>query len=289
MEIRDWDIIHKLFLYKNITKAAQALYISQPALTSKIKVIEEELGAALIERNNKGIEFTLIGNYVAQYAQERLSDFRLFKEDVRAMAHEMVGNLRIVAPYIIVKYKLPGIILAFQKMYPLVTFDITTVHSGEVATYLKSHFYHFGFVRNNLKVDAMNVLPIESGGISIAYHKKFALEELPYLRKIEYQTDNYYHNILEEWWNTHFKKPAVAAVKVSDLESCKEMILAGVGYGILPDLVLSQNHHLHVYSILNVDGEPLTRCTWMIYQDSVAQRILPRTFYEFMKKYAVDC
>lgn len=287
MDTQDWEIIYKLFLYKNITKTAKKLYVSQPRLTTKIKAIEEELGVTLIERNNKGIEFTSIGNYVAQYAQERFNDFKMFKEDIHSMTYGMVGNLRIVAPYVVVKYQLPKIILEFQKLHPMVTFDISTVHSGEVASYLKSHFYHFGFIRNSLELKTENRVRIETSGISIVYREKFELQDLPSLKRIDYRTDNYYHNFLEEWWNSHFKQPGVISIRVSDLESCREMIFAGLGYGILPNLVLPDEHQLYVHPLIDAAGQPFSRHTWMIFQDNIFKRPVPRVFYDFVKNYIV--
>jgi len=285
MDIQDWEIIYKLFLHKNITKTAKELYISQPRLTTKIKVLEEELGVTLIERNNKGIEFTSTGNYVAQYAKAQFNSFRMFKEDIRSMTDGLVGNLRLVAPYVVVKYQLPKMLLKFQKLHPMITFDISTVHSGEVVNYLKSHFYHFGFIRNSLAIEPENMLRIETGGISIVCREKFEVRDLPGLRRIDYQTDNYYHGFLEEWWNSHFKEPGVIGIRVNDLESCREMIFAGLGYGILPDLVLSGEHDLCVHPLIDSTGHPFFRHTWMVYQDDILQRQVSKAFYDFVKDY----
>jgi len=285
MDLRDWEIIYKLYLHKNITKTAKELYLSQPRLTTKIRMIEQELGVTIIKRNNRGVEFTSVGNYVAQYAMERLQDFKLFKDDIQTMSYGMVGNIRIVAPYVVVKYILPEILLAFQKLYPLVTFDITTMHSGVIVNYLKTHFCDFGFIRNSLEMQQKDMLRIETGGISIVYKQKFALADLPNMLRIDYKTDNYYHNFLNEWWNSNFKHPGRIGVNVGYLESCREMIFSGLGYGILPNLVIPKKSKLFIHPLVNTEAKPYLRSTWMIYQNEVIRRTLPKTFYEFLVNY----
>lgn len=67
MDERDWQIISTLYKYKNITKTANTLFISQPALTARIKQIENELDVKLLQRSNKGVSFTSYGEYTAQF------------------------------------------------------------------------------------------------------------------------------------------------------------------------------------------------------------------------------
>ena len=58
MNQADWQTIYILFKEQNITKTAEKMYISQPALTYRIKNIEEKLGVQIIHRTKHGIKFT---------------------------------------------------------------------------------------------------------------------------------------------------------------------------------------------------------------------------------------
>ena len=62
MEDRDWQILQELHRTKNITKAAQLLYMSQPALTARLQNIETEFNVRVVTRSTKGIKFTPEGN-----------------------------------------------------------------------------------------------------------------------------------------------------------------------------------------------------------------------------------
>ncbi|MDL2272093.1 LysR family transcriptional regulator [Desulfovibrio sp. OttesenSCG-928-I05] len=284
MRIKDLKIIHTLFMHKNVTKTAKLLYISQPALTAKIKSIEEELGVTILIRNNKGIEFTSIGKYVAQRAEGILNEYLSFKEELKTMINGGFGTLRIATPYIFSKYKLPEIISKFQKLHPNVNFDIAVVHSGEVSQYLRENFFHFGFVRNNHSGGSEGMLRVESSEISVVCKHAFAMEDLPDLKRIDYQTDSAYKVFLNEWWASHFDRPPTMVATVSDLETCKEMVFSGIGYAFLPRLVIPDDSGLHVQPLLSEKGKPELRHTWMVYQPDILQRQLPQIFYEFVRK-----
>jgi DNA-binding transcriptional LysR family regulator len=82
MNDRDLLILKYLYEFKNITKTANALFISQPALTIRIKHIEAELNTALICSNNKGIYLTPAGLEAASFAEGALTRFDEFKERI---------------------------------------------------------------------------------------------------------------------------------------------------------------------------------------------------------------
>ncbi|WP_238933669.1 helix-turn-helix domain-containing protein [Brevibacillus choshinensis] len=68
MDDRDWQVLHILYNQKNITKTAQLLFITQPALTKRLMQIEEEFGVKIVNRGIKGVHFTPEGELLAKRA-----------------------------------------------------------------------------------------------------------------------------------------------------------------------------------------------------------------------------
>ena len=66
----DWKILLELYKTKNITKAANRLYMTQPALTKRLKQIEAQFQVKIVMRTTKGVEFTEEGEYLSQKAQD---------------------------------------------------------------------------------------------------------------------------------------------------------------------------------------------------------------------------
>lgn len=98
MDEKDWIMLQCLYEERNITKAAEKLYISQPAMTYRLKQLEKEFGAKIVARGKKGVEFTSQGEYIAKYARNMILQLRNTKEYVRNMDEEVRGILRIAPP-----------------------------------------------------------------------------------------------------------------------------------------------------------------------------------------------
>ena len=70
MDYTDWMIIHVLAKEKNLTATAEKLFISQPALTYRIKRIEKEFNTTIFTRTAKGVFLTSHGILVAKYVND---------------------------------------------------------------------------------------------------------------------------------------------------------------------------------------------------------------------------
>ncbi|MDS9201619.1 LysR family transcriptional regulator, partial [Streptococcus pneumoniae] len=73
MDEKDWEAMQVLHEEKNISRASERLYISQPALTYRLKNLEKDMGTKLFFKTKKGIELTAEGVYLAQYADEMVT------------------------------------------------------------------------------------------------------------------------------------------------------------------------------------------------------------------------
>ena len=115
MDERDWLIFHVLAEKRNITKTGQALFISQPAITTRLHQIEEEMGTKLIYRSGKGIHFTPQGEYLAHRSKEMVVRIQEIKDQISSMHDDVQGTLRIAASHFMTKYKLPRLLKLFQR------------------------------------------------------------------------------------------------------------------------------------------------------------------------------
>ena len=70
MTEKDWVLFKTIADEKNITKAAEKLYISQPAITYRIKMMEKEIGAKLLIRTSHGVLLTPEGECFLDYSRE---------------------------------------------------------------------------------------------------------------------------------------------------------------------------------------------------------------------------
>jgi len=79
----------------SLTRAAELLFTSQPAISAQIKALEEELGVALFERSSRGMQLTAKGRLLYEQAVETLNAAARLKADAQDLQQELVGELRI--------------------------------------------------------------------------------------------------------------------------------------------------------------------------------------------------
>lgn len=285
MEERDWQIIINLYKYKNITKTATSLYISQPALTARIKQIENSLGVMLIYRSNKGISFTPEGELTAKFAFRYLKELADFKEGLRASGKELAGILKIAVPSIIGRYYVPSMLESFQQLYPKIKFEITTSPSSNVIKLVKSHIVDFGFTKNCENFNESDKLLLTRYNAVLANTQPFEIKNLPDMKMIIYPYEESYYEQIKRWWAEHFSGPPLTGSKVSNLDIAKEMIFAGLGYGILPEILLPEyTGTLYIQPMYFKDGHIFNRDTWLIFNHEDVDSIpLQKTFLAFIK------
>merc|ERR1712137_1267223 len=118
---------------KNFTKAAQILFISQPALSKQIKILENRLDLILFDRTNKKIKLTEAGQLVLQYAERILS---LCEESCRALNDLKTGergNLTVGASQTIGTYLMPRILALFAQKYPQINLKVHVDSTRKIA------------------------------------------------------------------------------------------------------------------------------------------------------------
>ena len=98
MKDTDWNLIRELHKTRSITRTAEELYISQPALTKRLRVIEKELDVIIAERTSQGLQFTAAGTLLAERAEEFLDLTENVKKELEAIK-KSEEKIRLGAPY----------------------------------------------------------------------------------------------------------------------------------------------------------------------------------------------
>ncbi|WP_057912058.1 LysR family transcriptional regulator [Peribacillus muralis] len=282
MNERDWHILKVLHEQKNITKTAQSLYISQPSLTKRIQQMEKEFHLKIVERGARGVQFTPQGEYLANCAEEMLIRLREIKETAFNMGQEISGTLRLGVSNYITLHKLPGLLKMFRERYPLVDFHVTTGWSNEVLNLIYKEEVHVGIVRGDYQWSGAKHHLFEET-ICIASKEKVAVGDLPSLPRIDYKTDALLKAMIDDWWRNNFQGPPLVGMEVDKGDTCKEMVKNGLGYGILPSVLLEHDRTLRQLDLRDGQGNPLIRNTWMLYHEKSLEFKLVNEFVRFVE------
>ena len=275
-------LLQTLYREKNITKTAQYLHISQPALTTRLQNLENEFNVKIVNRGRRGVQFTPQGEYLAKSAHEMLLKMQKIKEHVLNMADNLEGTLRLGVSTFFTDYMLPNLLKLFKDQYPNIEFKVTTNFSGNIANLTYNQDVHVGIVRGDHSWKEQKHLLFEET-ICIASKEKIDIQQLPYLPRIDYHTDQQLKNSIDNWWSEHFTQPPLVSIEVDKVDTCKKMLINGLGYAILPSMILNDNNDVYKTDIKTIDGKPIIRKTWMIYNKDSLKLNIVKAFVDFIK------
>ncbi|MDO7852608.1 LysR substrate-binding domain-containing protein [Hymenobacter convexus] len=119
----------------NFTKAAQELFVTQPAVTKHIHELERTHGQRLLERSGSRIALTEAGRLLLAHAEAVAASAQLLDDQLQALHHpdEATGRLRLGASTTLSQYVLPGLLPAFQAAHPRVQLTLLNANSEHIA------------------------------------------------------------------------------------------------------------------------------------------------------------
>ena len=285
MNEKDWTILQTIYEERNITKAAEKLYISQPALTYRLQQLEREFGTMIVARGKRGVEFTSEGEYIARYAMNMILQLRNTKEYVQNMSQEIKGVLRMGVSSTIARFELPFILKQFASLYPNVDIHLKTGWSTEINHMLHKEEVHLGFVRGNYVWSEGKYLFREEPIVIVSKDPINNIKDLPKLPRVNYETDQSLKTTIDNWWQETFENPPTINMEVDRIDTCKQMVLMGLGYAILPSMCLLNEEDVHKIKITKKNNKLITRKSWLLYRERSLSLSPVKAFVDFLKEY----
>lgn len=281
MRDEDWIIIDTLYNHPSLTKAANMLYISQPALTKRLQRIEEEFNVLIAIRGQKGVVFTPQGEYLAQQAAEIIAHSREIRYHLTSMESGSTGILKIAAPNAFARFDLPELLKAYSAIYPKINFQVNVALSSDILKLVQERKVHVGFVRCDREHN-LGCMLFSSDSAWIVSNRRLMLADLPTIPLIEHNRDLNSQRIIELWWKENFDCPPMAGIRVDDVDTTREMVSLGLGFGIFYNDYIRAAEHLHKLPMFFKDGCPVRRNTWMLYHKDCSELPIVRQFLEFV-------
>lgn len=283
MDYTDWLILHTLSTEKNITSTAEKLFITQPALTYRIKNLEKELHSPLLIRSHSGVYFTGQGLIATQYADEMLERYNELHNVISSMDHEVSGSVNVAVSPIIARYKMPDLLYQFQQQYPLVNIYMKTTISSSAINMLLKNVVQVAIIRGDYKLNLKTHL-LSKEPITLISKNPVKLEELPNLPYIVYETDSPLEKDIINWWRESFDKPPKTIMHVNDSFTCRQLVAQGLGFSILPDIGPKHSYgfNLFIQPLKNKKGRTLIRSTSMVYKEQISKVKAVDAFIKFI-------
>jgi DNA-binding transcriptional LysR family regulator len=166
----------------SFTKAAETLYITQPAVTKHIHELESEWGIPLFERKGNSIQLTDAGQIVRTHAEHIFDIYRQIEFEVSTLKQQLSGRLRLGASTTIAQYVLPPFLALFNHRFPEIRVTLINENSRIIEQALFDKEIDLGLVENSSRNKALKYTPFlddELVLVTATNHNQYKKEPVP--------------------------------------------------------------------------------------------------------------
>ena len=281
MDEKDFEILSILNETRNITRAAKQLYITQSALSKRIKAIETELGIEMLIRSRQGIRFTPAGEAVLTHSTCAAREMELMRRHIDTMNEEICGTLNTGISINFALYKLPDILADYHKKYPKVNLQITTGQSRHLYRQMLDGSLDIAVLRGEYPWDGIQFL-LSQENICLVYNQEYEGTPLSDYLYISHKTDISQSAMMTRWMHEQNLNPRTNGVCLDSITACTEMVKRGIGWGLLPEIAL-ENFHGCKKPCTFIDGEPFIRRTYILCHREAVELPQVNAFMEILK------
>lgn len=156
MNIDSLKLFQRVVEAKSISKVANRAHISQSALSQMINRIEDSLGHKLLNRSNKGVITTEMGEVVLKYAENIILNYEKMIQDMERLERKM-DTVRINATWSLVNYSLPCILYRVKRLYPTHKYELVSSSNENTIRDIQNDICDLGFVSGPVYDASLNV------------------------------------------------------------------------------------------------------------------------------------
>src|SRR5690625_1536513 len=272
MRIEDYLLLLKLNEIGTIRGTAKEVLISQPAVSQRLKFIEEYFDEVIFIRTSKRLLLTSSGEIILQHAKSVIEREQGLQNRLVESSKEVKGTISIACSSLISQRFLPRILSEFTNKYPKVSIDLVTGISGDIKRNHKK--YHVCIIRGE-KIKESLCEHLFEDPLYIFDTEPFPETELKERPLISFKTDDSMHELVDHWLTNHQQsiKPQ-KAIRVDQIETCKQFMMEGLGMAVLPKSVSETLMNDYPHKPLKFGEVNVTRDTWVCYQEGI--RKLPQ-------------
>jgi DNA-binding transcriptional LysR family regulator len=250
----------------SVSRAAENLLVSQPALTARLKRLEEELGASLFVRQPRGMRLTEAGEAYLPFAMRALDTLAEGRHVVNAYEGGGAGRLALGAAPAVSTYVLPALLKRFAVGHPRVAVSVRTGHSEEVLDLVLREQVDLGLVRALRHPEIVNTPLYEDRLVLVvepehrfASRRGIEVAEIGQEQVILFDRTSSYHELTSAFFRRAGVLPA-GVMELDNIDAAKKMVQEGFGVALLPGTAIAGELEAGVLrEVAITDAEPVRR------------------------------
>ena len=256
MADRRLQVFHAVARHLSFTRAAEALFMTQPAVTFQIRQLEEQYNTRLFERRHGSISLTPAGELVLSYAERILALSDELDTRLAEMTGEMRGLLLLGASTTIAEFMLPRVLGEFNALYPQVRARLIVANSESIAARVAEHTLDVGLIEALVDYEYVSREP-GSGTREI--------------------TDAYFRA------NRVAVDDLKTQMELGSPEALKRVVATGLGFAIVARAVVDKEAQLGTLVAIPLKP-PLKRSVYLVQPEDRFRSRLVTTFIQFARQ-----
>lgn len=249
MTLQQLELIVSLDINRNFVSAAEYSNISQPALSTAVKKLEDELGIIIFDRTKKPLEPTKEGAVIITKARKILKDVTALRESTKTAAQSMEGTFRVGIIPTLAPYLLPLFLNEFTQNNPKTILNIKEMETQRIVDGLKNETLDLGILVTPLDEVAIKEVPLFNEPFLVYASKESKLRKLKQVRPHDITMDGLwlleqghcFRNQILNICGGNAINPRGFNYESGSIEALKRLVDTNMGYTLVPELAVTDN------------------------------------------------
>ncbi|MGQ8874036.1 selenium metabolism-associated LysR family transcriptional regulator [Paenibacillus sp. TSA_86.1] len=291
---------HQLHIFYTVAEkgsfsaAAQALHMTQPAVTMQIQSLEDYFGTKLLHRSTKKIELSEAGRTLLPHAKRSVELIRQTDEAMTAFTEKLQGRLQLGASLTIGEYVLPRMLGPFARQYPDISIVMKVMNTTQIMDEILKHQLNFGLIEAPVNHPDMIVEPVMQdelklivpAGHDLAGRGKVNLEEVMNYPFVLREQGSGTRQVMEDQLQKKKIDPSDMNVvmELGSTGAVKSAVEAGVGITMLSPSSVQHELALGLVHIVDIRGLEFKRQFYAIHLKSSLLPLSAVAFLNYLRQ-----
>ncbi len=279
----DWKILIALYENKSMTKAASAMFMTQSALTKRVRAIENEWGIEVVKRNSQGVLFTEEGKYLVGKA-------RIMVDFLGEIEYHFCGKkgkdlLKIGVPNSFARIHMPDLLMGYLKKYNNLQIKTVANSSDQIIQQLTNGSLDIGVICGDFTYLGEKVC-LMNEEMYMVTPKGMEFEEIVQHTLIESNYNPVVRLMVNQWWQNRFGEIPHGTYSVPYTDIALEMVESGIGVTFVFGTGWKVNEEkLQKIPVYDSKGNPVSRRVWLMMADRCFQSEAITEFISYVEEY----
>ncbi len=247
---------------RSFSRAAEALFLTQPSVTARIQALERDLGERLFERSGRGVRLTEVGACFLPHSERVLQVLAAGRDAIDSLRNLQSGSLILASATTVSTYILPGLLKTFRSRFPRVEVSVRTGRSEQVLQMLLSDEAQVGLVRAVYHQDIETkgliedeLVLVANSGHDLADTGSITVEQLGDYPFIFFDRNSSYYSLAQGLFRQHGVVPRTQ-MELDSMEATKKMVEEGLGIAMLPRIAVQRELETDILREIEITGMP---------------------------------